>query len=242
MPEAEILSILKSLKAREIKLRLRGLFFAHQTMDIRVFEQLVKMYAVKNEIRENVYQAMVRLNKRAFGKFSPELLVVIKKEVDRLKGESYLEAAKFISSFIGQIQDTPDSHLDSFVKWSLSNLNALCGASTTIKDDFEIRCDIYFALQGDPIFVDKLADYFNHPTTDKHDSQLIDIFISRKDPRLFKALIEEMASCNPSIRFVELLFQYAKAINTQIPEGVKVKMQKILDDFKKENADSFKDF
>ncbi|MFZ2407105.1 MAG: hypothetical protein WAW41_18380, partial [Methylobacter sp.] len=204
IPEAEILSVLKYLQKKEIKLRLRGLTFADQTMDRRVFDQLVKMYEVKNEIRENVYQAMVRLNQNVKGQFSPELLVVIRKEVDRLKGESPLEAAKFISSFIGQNQPTPDPHLDSFVKWALSNLDDLCDGDTITKDVLERRSDVYFALQGDILSMDKLANYFNRPTTNKHDSQIINIFISRKDPRLFKALVEEMASCNPSFQFVEL--------------------------------------
>lgn len=240
-PENEILLVLKNLQAREIKLRLRGLTFSDQTMDRRVFDQLVKMYEVKNEIRENVYQAMVRLNQNVKGEFSPDLLDVVKKEAERLKSESNLAAAKYISSFIGQNQPTPDAHIDSFVRMVLSNLDALCNADEATKKTLEIRCNVYFALQGDAKSIDILAGYFNLPTTDKHDSQIINIFISRKDPRLFKVLIEEMNSCNPSLQFVDLLSEYAQAINAQIPDDIKLKMQKVRDEFDKELTGNAKD-
>ena len=241
IPELEILSILKHLQAREIKLRLRGLTFADQTNDRRVFDQLVKMYEVKNEIRENVFQAMIRLNQNAKGQFSTDLLAVVKNEAEHLKSESSSAAAKYISSFVGQNQLTPDSAIDSFVKMALSNLDDLCGNDTTTKNVLERRCDIYFALQGDAKSIDKLANYFNLPATDKHDSQIINIFISRKDPRIFKALVDEMNLCNPSLQFVNLLSEYARVISAQIPDATNLKMQKVRDNFDKELTDNVKD-
>jgi len=238
IPESEILTVLKYLKARELKYRLRGLLFAHRTLDKRVFDQLVKMYEVKNDIRENVYRAMLRLNQEAKGQFSAELVSAVNKEIDRLRRDAPYEVNNYIFSFLGHIVlGAPDQNLDSFVKWVVLNLDDLSGGYASIKDELERYCNIYFAAQGDEAVLEKLATRFNMPTSNKQDSKIIEIFIARKDPRIFNSLIEEVnANSKPSVFFIELVMKYAKEINLAIPKDIQDKMQSITAEFDTNNA------
>ncbi|HOT30040.1 MAG TPA: hypothetical protein PLU72_17825 [Candidatus Ozemobacteraceae bacterium] len=231
--ESEIGTVLQYLQARELKSRLRGLLFAHRTSDKRVFEQLVKMYEEGHDIRENVYRAMLRLNQEAKGRFSAELVSVVTKEIDRLKRDAPHDIEKYIYSFLGHVVSVaPDQHFDSFVKWVVSNIDDLCDGPAPIRDELERYCNMYFAAQGDEECLGKLAARFNMPTTNKYDSKLIEIFIARKDPRIFHSLIEEVKTTRkPSVFFVELVMKYAKEMNLAIPKAIQDKMQGVIHDF-----------
>lgn len=234
-PEAEILAVLKKLNARELELRIQGLLFAAETKDERVFNQLIKMYAVRNKIRPNVFQALIRLNQIVDGKYSPVIITIVKEEISRLQGISEAETYEYIAQFIGLITERPDPATDEFVAWILSNLNEFCSYESS-KQELEIKCVIYFALQGKAGYLDKLITFINSVDALKHSDRIIRLFIKNKDPRIFKILVAEMESNpNPSVFFVETLFDYSKAINKEIPTLIKEKMNKILADF--DNAD-----
>lgn len=209
--------ILDGLSKKKLSERILYLDKAKYTNSLNIFNKLVLMYKINNNIKENVFMTMKEMNVFNNGKFSREFIEAADEEFQNLhneKKESH-EDLFYLQTLIAYCIDYPYDQFDSYIKKINNEIDNYLveitdfEAKKNIKNNILGLCSLYMALKKVPDSLKKLAYYYINGA-DISESKVISIFTLEKNSSIYEFLTNKIKNNLDDEYTLTLLDDYVK--------------------------------